>query len=187
MDEFEIRHELERLDNSELVSIIKNTEEENILRLELAWEILDERGIKDKVLEGMEKEAGKEKLSMEDLLNASDDDNANSDEFAGRVEQSFKKEIFINDRNTIGVLKSPNAFQEETFVSKISEEEKQIAIRKMKIRLFTSSISFVLAVLLITTTITFKGKVIAEGALLAHCVFGFFHSYAMYRIVKDDN
>lgn len=187
MDEIQIKKELEQLENSELISIVKSEDEENCLRLQAAWGILQERGIMDKILTEMENDMQKQNLSMEDLLNASGEDNKKSDDFSNRVKQNIGKEIFINNRDILGVIKNPNAFEEASFNKNISVEERKNLMRKAQIKFIISGISFAIALLLFASNLVFIGKTLIEWTLVGHCFFNMFKAFTMYRIEKNEN
>lgn len=186
MDEIQIKQELELLDNSTIISIVKNEDEENILRLQLAWEILQERGILDNVLITIEEDIHKQKLSMKDLLNSDLEYEKISDDITERVKQNIGQEIFISSRDIISVIKNPNAFEEESFKNNITDEERKNLTRKAQIKLTVSVMGFAIALLLFASNFSFKGKVLIEWTLVGHSFFNMFQAFTMYRIEKND-
>lgn len=183
MDEIQLKKELEQFDNDRIISIVKNVEEEDIIRLQLAWEILQERGIKDNILREFEQLINKQKISIEELLN---DEENNSADFSDKVKENVAKEIFINNRDIIGVIKNPTAFEGELLKRMITTEERNILVRKAKIKLIVSGISFSIALLLFATNLSFNGKIIFEWALVGHSFLKIFQAISIYRIEKNN-
>lgn len=54
---------MESLNDDAIIAIVQNEEKNNIDRLQVAWEILDKRGLKDAVLRKIEREDETKKLS----------------------------------------------------------------------------------------------------------------------------
>ena len=122
--------ELTSLDNDAIVAIIRSSEEENIDRLQLAWQILDERGLKDAVLSKIEQEDETKKLSIDDLLHPENEEKISDNTFADKIEFVVGSEIKVSERDILGVYKGSHAKEVDIDIRTISREEKEILIKK---------------------------------------------------------
>ena len=178
--------ELTSLDNDAIVAIIRSSEEENIDRLQLAWQILDERGLKDAVLSKIEQEDETKKLSIDDLLHPENEEKISDNTFADKIEFVVGSEIKVNERDILGVYKGSHAKEVDIDIRTISPEEKEILIKKFRVQLIISAFSFILLVIVYTAKLSFYGEIFVEWGLLFHTLFGIFMAFSTYMSFKNE-
>lgn len=179
--------ELKSLDNDDIIAIIQSSEEENVDLLQLAWQILDDRGLKDAVLSKIEQEDEKKKLSIDDLLHPENEIKISDNTFADKIEFVVGSEIKVNHRDVLGVYNGSLAKEIDLDIRKESTKEKDIQIRKLRIQFIMSAGSFVLLLLVYAITNSFRGKVIVELGLASNCVISLFLAFYNYWSYKNEN
>lgn len=179
--------ELTSLDNDAIVAIIRSSEEESLDRLQLAWQILDERGLKDAVLSKIEQEDETKKLSIDDLLHPENEEKISDNTFADKIEFVVGSEIKVNERDILGVYKGLHAKEVDLDTRKISREEKEIFIKKFRIQLILSAFSFILLIIVYTAKLSFYGEIFIEWGLLFHTLFRIFMAFSTYMSFKNEN
>lgn len=179
--------ELKSLDNDDIIAIIQSGEEENVDLLQLAWQILDDRGLKNAVLSKIEQEDEKKKLSIDDLLHPENEIKISDNTFADKIEFVVGSEIKVNHRDVLGVYNGSLAKEIDMDIRKESTKEKDIQIRKLRIQFIMSAGSFVLLLLVYAITNSFRGKVIVELGLASNCVISLFLAFYNYWSYKNEN
>lgn len=179
--------ELKSLDNDDIIAIIQSSEEENVDLLQLAWQILDDRGLKDAVLSKIEQEDEKKKLSIDDLLHPENEIKISDNTFADKIEFVVGSEIKVNHRDVLGVYNGSLAKEIDLDIRKESTKEKDIQIRKLRIQFIMSAGSFVLLLLVYAITNSFRGKVIVELGLASNCAISLFLAFYNYWSYKNEN
>jgi hypothetical protein len=175
---------MEQLSDDAIIAIVKDGEEEDITRLQLAWEILDNRKLKDAVLLQIEKEHDVQKLSFNDLLQEHPS-NTNT-KFSEQIELAVGSEIVVNERDIMGVYKNQSSKELNLKDSSTSDAEKNIFIRKLRIELIISVIGIVFILLLWAMDDAFYGKKIIQWGLIFHSSLHLFKALTLYLSFKHE-
>lgn len=182
-----LKQEIELLDDDKIIAIVRNEGEEDIIRLQLAWEILDKRGLKDAVLSKIEQEDEAKKLSIDDLLNPENEEKFSDTTFADKIGFVVGSEIKANHQDVLGIYRGSLAKEIDIDTRTISLEEKEIQIKKLRVRLIISAASFVTLLLVYAITDSFKGKLIIEWGLTVHIIMTLAFAFYNYISYKNEN
>lgn len=108
-DNFILKKEMESLNDDAVIAIVQNEEETDVNQLQMAWEILEKRGLKENVLSKIEEDDDAKKLSIGDLLHPENEEAVSDTSFADKIDFVIGSEIHANQRDMLGVYKSPLA------------------------------------------------------------------------------
>ena len=185
MEESELKKEFSGSSNESIVEFIKTFNEEDSSKLQAAWEVLEERGIKDNILKELVDADANNNISLEELLKV-DVDIPINDSLAEKIEGSVGKEIVVNRLDILGQIRNQTVREDDISKVKLTEEEKNRIKRKLLIELVVAAISFVLALIFIAINVAFIGKQVVEFGLLVHSFIHLALAYSNYRIIKND-
>ncbi len=185
-ENFLIKKEMESLKDDALIAIVKNENEENVNRLQIAWELLDSRGLKEALLLKIAAEDETKELSITDLVNLENEEEISDNNFADKVEFLVGSEIRVTHIDVLGVAK-PMLSREAPIENKVlSEEEKLRLIKKLRVELIISVAGLVLLLVIYAITDSFKGKLIIEWSLAIHSLMRLIMAFFLYLNAKND-
>ncbi|MFL5762361.1 MAG: hypothetical protein ACJ77K_00380 [Bacteroidia bacterium] len=181
-------HEMKALDNEALTAIVRNSENETEERLQAAWLILDERGIKDQVLDQLVKSDEKKKLSLSDLTDPENEEEVSDDNFAEKIEFVVGSEIPVSQRDLLGVLKITSAREEAKPVEEIDPDEQAKAKKRQEQQLMMAAASFLFLIAITIWQNDSITKFAFQGGLLLHSIVRLFFAFSNHlsgRINRD--